>query len=233
MTILLQHPRIEGPIEFSESRTCSLVLEEPHLLRLFLSGVEGQIAHGDAFFRCYVGREETDFAKTAFFLRDAFDPALDGKKNNAAVQKDVCLRLREEDKDRFQQIQNALQSFLTSLFVDYPVPVEIDSETTVSAILKAFDLHPVLEGDTFLESLILKVRLLRHVSKKTFFLFYNLHDYLNGEELAAFQKEMNLLEIPYMTMLSHMPALRFPSESIIRIDGDLCEQHIDMKDEEY
>ncbi len=228
---VLRHHRIEAALVLDGEWVTHLVIEEPVFLRQFLRGIEEQLESGEEFLRYYDGKDEKDFSKVGYFLYDPFHCPLDEKKTGTFLQKDVPLRLKDEKKEDFQRIVHEIQSFLHGLILDYPIPLRIDEETSLPALLKAFSLSPAIDEESFLEGLVMKVAVLRHVSKKDVFLFYNLRDTLSEEEFLLFHQEMRRLEIPYLLLSSHLPSKKSSIEKIVRIDSDLYEQHIEPKSE--
>lgn len=228
----LKHHRIEADLTLDGGQTTNLIIEKASLLRYFLHGIETQLEEGEEFFHYFDNGKEKDFSKVGFFLFDAFHCPLDDKKIGTFLQKDIPSRLSDEQKESFQEITNRLQEFLHEALYDYPVPLTIDNETSLTTILKAFALTPLLQEENWLENLVLKVRLIRHVYRKEVFLFYNLHDFLDKEEFHLFQQEMRRLEIPFLMLSSHMKDIDSTSERVIRIDEDLYEQHIAIDDKE-
>lgn len=222
----LKHHRIEAELTLDGEKTTHLVIENTSLLRYFLHGIETQLEEGEEFFHYFDNGKEKDFSKVGFFLFDVFHCPLDDKKIGTFLQKDIPSRLSDEQKESFQDITNRLQEFLHETLYDYPVPLTIDNETSLTTILKAFALAPLLQEENWLENLVMKIRLIRHVYKKEVFLFYNLHDFLDKEEFHLFQQEMRRAEISFLLLSSHIKDINSTSERVIRIDEDLYEQHI-------
>lgn len=222
----LRHHRIEEEIPFRKGRTTTIVVQNPSLLRLFLD----ELLHPEDFedgFRLYDGKEETDIDKQVYFLRDCFDPDIEEKKTLSFLQKDVPVHMSEEEQLQLQRIILSLSDFVKQLASDYPIPLEIDSETPLQTILKSFGIFPVLQGESFLETLVLKIRLISFVSRKTDFIFYNLQDYLSLEEMQSFMREMERLEIAFLCLSSHNPTYLLENEKRVIIDEDNYEYHID------
>ena len=229
MKRILRHHRIEAEIILESDTYTTLAIESPSLLRTFLDGVERQIETGEPFFRLYDGNKEIPFEKSCYFIRDCFNPALDNKKVENTITKEVVSSISDEEQTEFQRLINELSQWVEKVAFDFPIPLTIETDINPGVLLKALSLSPHRKTDNFLENLVLSIRILNHVTKKNIFIFYNLQDYLSEDELYSFHKEMQKMEIVFFTLTSHLPLRKTQYEKIVRIDEDLFEQHIDFK----
>ena len=146
----LKHHRIEAELTLDGEKTTHLVIENTSLLRYFLHGIETQLEEGEEFFHYFDNGKEKDFSKVGFFLFDVFHCPLDDKKIGTFLQKDIPSRLSDEQKESFQDITNRLQEFLHETLYDYPVPLTIDNETSLTTIVFLFyNLHDFLDKEEF------------------------------------------------------------------------------------
>lgn len=224
---VLCHHRLEKEIPFSNEKITNLVVENPSLLRDFFDQLLFPEDHEESGFRFLDDDAPKDLGKNVFFLRDCYDPEIDDKKVQTFLQKDLSTRLDDERRSRFQEILNELQLFLQDCTIDYPIPVSIDTETSIPTLLKAFGLIPIQKGDSFLETFLLKIRLLSFLNKKQLFVFHGLKDFLTKEEYLLFTKEMERLEISFFLLDSHRPLYFLPHERLVRIDSDNYEQVVE------
>ncbi len=229
----LRHCRIEKEIVFSNERIVNLAVENPILLRLFLEQMEKPEESTVFAFHFYQDDKELSFEKNCLFIKDCFDPNLDEKKIAAFIQKDISSRISEEDQIELQRITNEFSKLISDISSEYPIPVEIDSETPFQTLFKAFSISPIDKGDSFLESLILKIRILSFVLKRECFIFYNLQDYLTEQEWKLFCEEMRKLELVFFVLSSHAPTRIFPNEILLKVDEDNFQLQIDSKKENF
>ena len=233
MKRILRHHRIEAEIILESDTYTTLAIESPSLLRTFLDGVERQIETGEPFFHLYDGNKEIPFEKSCYFIRDCFNPALDNKKVENTITKEVVSSISDEEQTEFQRLINELSQWVEKVAFDFPIPLTIETDINPGVLLKALSLSPHRKTDDFLENLVLSIRILSHVTKKNVFILYNLQDYLSEDELYSFHKEMQKMEIVFFILTSHLPLRKTSHEKIIRIDEDLFEQHIDFKTADF
>ncbi len=229
----IRHCRIEREIVFSNKKVINVAVENPTLLRLLLEELENPDDTSSYAFHFYSDDKELLFEKNCVFIKDCFCPEMDEKKIAAFIQKDIASRISEEDQVHLQRITNEFAALISDISSEYPIPVEIDSETPFQTLLKAFSITPIGRGDSYLETLILRIQVLAFVLKRECFIFYNLLDYLTEEEWDSFCKEMRRLELVFFVLSSHSPCRIFPNEALIKIDEDNFQLQIDSEGENH
>lgn len=229
--ISIKHKNIEKEMLFDRDTLYYLCIENIPFFRKFIRGINQQLEEEEDFLFIYDKNQQLDLGKNLFVIDNPMCFTMDEKKLNATIQKELPSTLNHEDHMKYLQLLNDIGQYLESITYDYPIRLSYDTDMALSNFLKSFSVSYEEDIDDFLTTVIEKLKILSSVFRYKIFVFLNLSDYLTKEELQLFFDEMNRLEIDFFILSNHLPSYRMPNEFIIHIDDDLCELHIDMKNQ--
>ncbi len=230
--ILVKNRYLSQNLSLSRDSLCYLTIENQNMYRSFLLGIQRQQKEEEeGYLLVYRDEKEVKVNKEVCLLTDILNFEFDEKKAALAIQKDVGTKVDRQKFEKYELLLNAISDFIDEVSYDYQLPLTYDSEMTLPAFLKAFSLNVDSSSDSFLSMLVQKIKILTFVFHYSIFIFVNLCDFLSKEELIFFKKEMNLLEVDFLIISSHLPNYRINHEQIIRIDSDLCELDVDLENQ--
>lgn len=230
---VVKHRNIEQEIVLSKNIINNLVIENPVLFRSYITGIDNQIQTGDEFLLLYEDDKPKELHKCCYFMKDVINPLFDEKKSNLLVQKELSSRISYSSSEEYKQLLNKISDFISSISYDYPLNVTSDSDISLASFLKMFSVSLDQYKENFLDRLLANIKQITYLLKLDLIIFLNLHDYLTKEELIQFIKELNMMEVNYFIVSSHVPHSLLSNEKAIIIDDDLCELNIESKSEKY
>lgn len=116
-------------------------------------------------------------------------------------------------------------NILEIIRLDIDIDIDYDDEYDLISILKLANVIPVVSEGRFLLKLIDYIKLVMILTNQDIFFILNLKDLLNKEDLIAFIKEMNLLNINIINIETKIKSYKTENEYDIIIDEDLCEYY--------
>ena len=224
---VLKHTRIEKEIEFNESTNYYLCIENPRFYREFISTIDEDSDDSDSKIFLEENGKPLKIGKNLFVIHDPLNTELDEKKLNASIQKDLATSVDPQENEKYLSLINEINEYIDSISYDYPLHLSYDSEMGLASFLKAFSIRYESNKEDVLINRLENIKILSSVFNYKTIIVRNLADYLTQEELNMFFKESRKLEIDILILSSHLPSYDFDNQSIIRIDSDLCELHID------
>lgn len=225
----IKQKEIDQEITFSQEKFFNIVIESPAFYREFLSKTKNQLENGDDYLLYYEDDAPTDLGKCCYLMDNPLSIQIDEKKSNLLIQKDISSRITEEQREKYELLLKEISDYLDEITYDYVLPVSFDSDFSLISLLKSISLCAAEDQDGFLGYLLFQIKRISYVNRINLFIFVNLHDYLTEKEMRSFIQSMRSLELNFFFLSSHMPVRPDSEESIIRIDEDLCEFHIDSQ----
>ena len=231
MTIL-KHSKIDKEFVFDKKSNYLLCIENQKFYREVITELQSNLEQQVNF---YLLEDNKILAlkKNICFVPNPLDFALDEKKLNTQIQKEISTFITPEENEGFLVLLNKINDYLDSICYDYPLRLGYDSEMDITSFLKAFSVKYREKEDNFLITIIEHVKVLSSLFNYKVIIFLNLIDFLTSDELNLFFQECERLEIPVLLLCSHLPKYEFDKSFIVRIDEDLCEIHIDSESENF
>lgn len=223
---ILKHPRLEQAINLSGKEFYSIIIENQSFLRTFLYQLESDVNGVEDNFLYRDGEKELKLSKDAFIVWNPLKPEIDERKLDTIIQKDVAIHITPNQAEEYQLLLQKINEYINSLSYSYPIPLSFQSELTLQSFLKAMALSPSEEPENYLERLVFQIKKIAFGFGFKIFFFLNLHDFLSKSEMELFIKELRLLELSPIFILSHKSNYKIDSEYRILIDEDLCELNI-------
>ncbi len=228
---ILKHKRIEKEFEFDCELNYYLSIENPQFYREFITEVLSPTDDDSSNISLFENGKKRKISKNLCFIPDPLCFAWDEKKLNASIQKDLASSIDTQENEKFLSLRNEINDYLESISYDYPLKLSYDSERNLGSFLKAFSISYETRTDNFLLTILEKIKILSSIFKYNTFIILNLADFLTKDELNNFFYELRKMEVSVLILSSHLPSYDFDNKSIIRIDNDLCELHIESKNE--
>lgn len=226
--ITLLHKRIDQRMNLASDRFYNIVIESPIYMRNFLFSLKEQLDAGDEFLLAYDEKNnEVNLSKVGIMIESPLSISVDEKKVNLNIQKDIASHISYEKKEQFEILKKQIAEYISDITYDYHLQVDFDEEMNLSSFLKAISLSYEERSESYIDKLINHIKILSFVFGYKVFFFLNLHDFLSNEEIEIVFSQLNLLEISYLVVSSHVPKQKNDKEFLIIIDEDLCELHVE------
>jgi len=222
-------PNIDEKIYLSNNTLYNIVIENPHYLRTFVQKILNQIETGEEYLLCFDKLKEIDISKQMYLNTNPFTFEIDEKKASLAIQKDMVSKITHEQNEKYLILINEINDFISEIILDYPIALEYNSEISLSNLFKTISLTYVNNCESFLESMLLKIKVLYSIFHISIFIFLNIHDYLDTSEIDLLYREMIKLELTMILISSNAPKEKITEEYLVIIDKDLCEIHVDKQ----
>ena len=200
-----------------------LVLENPKFYRDFVQSLNRQIEDDEEFMVFQEDYKSLQLSKYAFLMTNLFDIPLDEKKCITLIYKDLEKTISENLRIALEKLNLAINSFVQDITYDYPIPLMIKEDITLSSIMKLAEVKPFYEPSDFLTALISRIKTLNFLMKKNIFFLVNLHDFLLEDEIESLYREADMLHVNLVSIDAREPRIKSSHEKIIIIDRDLCE----------
>lgn len=228
---VLKHQDIDKEFVFDETANYYLCIENPKFLCEFIRSITTDIESDNQKLLLYENGKLQKLSKQIFYIPNPMDITLDEKKLNTVIQKDIASSIDSNENEQYLTLVNQINNYLDSIRYDYDLPITYNSDRDLPSLLKAVSVSYKFENSDLLSALSEHIKILSSIFKFQIFIIMNLTDYLTQKELSLFLKESRELEVSVLLLSSHLPTYEFDGKSVIRIDSDLCELHIDSNNE--
>lgn len=144
--------------------------------------------------------------------------------NKAAIvnaTKKVYENLIIEDVYELSKLTGEVNTYLNRVANSLPVNVELEGNLNIKRLLQLFELSIVSESSTLLESIIDYLQVCTQLGLNNLYVFMNLKQFLNKDELKELYKFIMYEEINLILIENHMTDV-IEKEKHFIIDHDLC-----------
>ncbi len=125
-----------------------------------------------------------------------------------------------------EKLSGEICNIIEIIKLDIDIDVDYDDEFDLLSVLKLANVIPRVSDGRFLLKLIDFIKLIVVLTNQDVFFILNLKDFLNEEDLIAFIKEMNLINVNIINIETSVRPYKTENECDIIIDEDLCEYYI-------
>lgn len=218
----LMHPLLTCPIELGQGWVPVLAVESPQLFRQWVFEWSGQ-SQGEAGTWVLSHQDEVlDCGQHLLMIDQYVHLSLEDRKLLNRVQALVQSVLWEELEEESMALQQHIQSYLSRLTTQIPVPVGYGEGDAVWPLLKTMKFQPVLDGVSPLERLTQYLELYHRLMPQPCVLLVGLHLYFSPQELEQFY-QMALYEQWNLLVVEPYQSPPLSQERWHVIDGDFCE----------
>lgn len=222
----LMHPLLTCPIELGQGWVPVLAVESPQLFRQWVFEWSGQ-SQGEAGTWVLSHQDEVlDCGQHLLMIDQYVHLSLEDRKLLNRFQALVQSVLWEELEEESMALQQHIQSYLSRLTTQIPVPVGYGEGDAVWPLLKTMKFQPVLDGVSPLERLTQYLELYHRLMPQPCVLLVGLHLYFSPQELEQFY-QMALYEQWNLLVVEPYQSLPLSQERWHVIDGDFCELRVD------
>lgn len=226
--ITLSIKNIEQRISLSPDKFFNIIIESPVHMRNFVLSLQEHIAEGNDFILAYDDKnDDLKLSKATKLIENPLFIDVDDKKTNTNIQKDLSQHISYDKKEKFELLKRSIGEYINEIAYDYFLPLKFDEEMNLNSFLKSISLSYSEDLESLLEKVLNQLKILSFVFGYKLFFFINFHDYFANEELELLFSQLNLLEISFVLVSSHVPKHKIDKEFLIVIDEDLCELHIE------
>lgn len=221
--IKIVHSHYEEPLVLQHNFPSVLIIENPFE---FYETVYALIKQFDGEEGDYVflnDGKEISACEKGFLISDPFVLDFEDKKLTNALYKYI------ENKYnscgcflRLSELNTEIFDFLGSLTYDYSFELE-HSEISLTALLKAVDMHATAHYDSYLEKLICYINLISELKRAEFFIFVNLKGLLDDESLLKLYSHCEAEKISLLLIENNCSRKKLQTERHKIITEDLCE----------
>lgn len=222
----LMHPLLTCPIELGQWWVPVLAVESPQLFRQWVFEWSGQ-SQGEAGTWVLSHQDEVlDCGQHLLMIDQYVHLSLEDRKLLNRFQALVQSVLWEELEEESMALQQHIQSYLSRLTTQIPVPVGYGEGDAVWPLLKTMKFQPVLDGVSPLERLTQYLELYHRLMPQPCVLLVGLHLYFSPQELEQFY-QMALYEQWNLLVVEPYQSPPLSQERWHVIDGDFCELRVD------
>lgn len=222
----LMHPLLTCPIELGQGWVPVLAVESPQLFRQWVFEWSGQ-SQGEAGTWVLSHQDEVlDCGQHLLMIDQYVHLSLEDRKLLNRFQALVQSVLWEELEEESMALQQHIQSYLSRLTTQIPVPVGYGEGDAVWPLLKTMKFQPVLDGVSPLERLTQYLELYHRLMPQPCVLLVGLHLYFSPQELEQFY-QMALYEQWNLLVVEPYQSPPLSQERWHVIDGDFCELRVD------
>lgn len=222
----LMHPLLTCPIELGQGWVPVLAVESPQLFRQWVFEWSGQ-SQGEAGTWVLSHQDEVlDCGQHLLMIDQYVHLSLEDQKLLNRFQALVQSVLWEELEEESMALQQHIQSYLSRLTTQIPVPVGYGEGDAVWPLLKTMKFQPVLDGVSPLERLTQYLELYHRLMPQPCVLLVGLHLYFSPQELEQFY-QMALYEQWNLLVVEPYQSPPLSQERWHVIDGDFCELRVD------
>lgn len=222
----LMHPLLTCPIELGQGWVPVLAVESPQLFRQWVFEWSGQ-SQGEAGTWVLSHQDEVlDCGQHLLMIDQYVHLSLEDRKLLNRFQALVQSVLWGELEEESMALQQHIQSYLSRLTTQIPVPVGYGEGDAVWPLLKTMKFQPVLDGVSPLERLTQYLELYHRLMPQPCVLLVGLHLYFSPQELEQFY-QMALYEQWNLLVVEPYQSPPLSQERWHVIDGDFCELRVD------
>jgi len=220
--MILAHPQMDTVLNMTESKVCSLVVENPDFYRSLLCDLYGQLG-GDA--GNWVLSEKGEILPISKWV-ELVDNCLCLELNRKALLNKICAAMESAavSEDHFLETSELLcrlETYLEDLA--YELPGDIVSEKcTVSALIRGMGIHLRDDYEDPLERLTDFMELVREYDRDKLFVLVGLRGFFGDAHVNTFLNTA-LSHGHHVLLLDCVSREKLPCENRITIDNDLCE----------
>lgn len=219
--MIVKYRSWEMNIDISSFST--LVIENPLSYRQFVSSLWRQANKEPGDIYLFDGTDEKDFHKVFFFVPSPFANDMNEKRILNALYQSIEEEVNQSHWQSFQELQRCQSEFLGKVSVHHPVQIHWEQNPPVKDFLKYMKLGFEAWDEELLAAWYQYIKTVQEYLQPTAIAVIGLRSCLTEEELEQFVHEMELLELPILTIERWHVGNPVPGEKIYIIDKDLCE----------
>lgn len=217
----LVHNELESQFVFNGTLNVFIV-ENGSQFRAYCEDIINQINGQAGKFTLSEGEKEITFSKSVLCISDVFSISSNDKKLITKLYANLASLIDETLCNEFSEVIAEFCSLLDKLNASSDLALDYDADSAVSNILKAFNVRPFEDADSFLNKLISYMDAVRVLTSVKLFCFINLKQFLSNAEAAQFNDYLKKSETAVLFLESSLREAQ-DGEFRVLIDKELCE----------
>lgn len=222
--MILSVPKFDINLEMKENQVNVLVIEKPEILSMLLEDI--LLNSGNAFFSLYDGEKILNVEKNLECIINPFEVDCNDRK----IVTKIYQYLKNDSELLFQtdteEIKTILLQYLDKIVSMSSFNLDYDCELDVVELYKALGIRIINDFETLYDRLVEYTHLKQLIFGTNIFVFVNLKQFLNENEIAALYKKLLYEKINVVIIDSH-EYKKLENEVVTIIDKDQCMIRLD------
>ena len=208
-------------IEIKENEVPVIVIESPSVLSSLIRDLIKQKGGEDGENVFSENHRPISVKKYIDIIIDPFNLDLNQTKIINGTLKYMDYIANGEMGEQTLHLRNSLESYAEIMIQEIQLPLYTDSIWDISKVIKAMGIHYEDNTLEMVEKLLQYIKISSFLFGTKCFVFLNLKQYLEREEIIAFYRDVSL-EKANILLLESSVSYELENENIIILDKDLC-----------
>ncbi len=218
----LYHPSFEHAISLTEDKANVIIIENEMLFYTFISELKRQVNKADGSFVLSKDNIPINIGDYTDIITDIISFELNGKKILPLIVKQLeAICLNEENFSRTSELICMVENYLLDIADECDCMIELAYDIDVSLLIKSANFRLERSFDNLTEKICEYVRLSAKYLDKRVFVFVNLKQFLNEEQLCELYKFFRY-EKYHLVLVEGCVKYSLPNEEQHIIDKDMC-----------
>lgn len=219
--IKVRHKMLSEPIAIKNETITNIVFETSDSFYTFLKDLNDAYLGNTENLDFIEGEKEYNFAKKAVFIPDVVTYDINTRRVRNDLLKSVNNLVDEEFEKELEIINRQLQTLMKSR-ISLWGDIFIREEITTIDYLKLFDLEIDDADKSLIEKIMTWIKSFLELNRINFFIFVNLFDFLEKEEVVKLQVFCQQEKITILVITRHNFINLLPSMRQFIVDKDTC-----------
>lgn len=221
----LVHPEWSFQVDISEEKVPVIYIENPRYYSQIIGEFINQCKKIDGRFVLSNGSKEIAFDKFVDFIFNPFILDLNERKIIAKLYQYLESNVVEDYFSNKMEMSIQMLSFIDKLISDQDYPLTYNQEISIQDVFKIVDIKFDLDAGKLVEQVIEYLKISRSLCKYELFIFVNLKNFINEEDLEVLMRNCIYEKINILLLESNITYESGQYEKKYVIDRDLCDLH--------
>lgn len=221
-SVILSHFDLEKPLELTPAVVNVLVVENENKFFDFCKEFALQSKGNSGNFVLFDGDTKLSLVKDVKLLYDFFNFDLGDKRARDGLLNCLVQIAENNFAVEYSELVEKIYAFFEKLNGETDFPIDFDTESSLTQLLKAYGVRWKDEKDCLLESIVSFIHFNARILGIKCFAFFNLKNFLNEKDLKSLYYEAQLEDV-CLFLLENTLKNKTDEEFVTLIDKDLCE----------
>lgn len=221
----LVHPEWSFQVDISEEKVPVIYIENPRYYSQIIGEFINQCKKIDGRFVLSNGSKEIAFDKSVDFIFNPFILDLNDRKIISKLYQYLELNVVEDYFADKMEMSIQMLAFIDKLISDQNYPLTYNQEISIQDVFKIVDIKFDLDAGKLVEQVIDYLKISRSLCKYDIFIFVNLKNFINEEDLEILMRNCIYEKINILLLESSITYESGQYEKKYVIDRDLCDLH--------
>lgn len=218
--LIIKH--IEKRINLDEPKFITLVLENKVMFYKMNKYCFDNFDNTDDFFNYLNNGLSVPVEKAMHFIVCLYDLNLNTKRNINALYKILKSKYYIELKSDISSLKDKVKEIVSNISSDFDIELKINSQINEDDLFKVMDLRFDDSASSLLESLIKYCLIIYELQNINIFIFNNLHQYFETNELKSLFYEFQYNGLTIINLENDSQFQKNHDEELLIIDNDIC-----------